>query len=79
MTARDSSLWGDVAGEVTVLRAVCEMIHTLTGQLSKFLRADSKRYPDDVLWDIVLEKASKAGLQDALRHALERVQRYSQA
>jgi len=80
ITARDSSLWSDASqgeSEAVVLRAICEILHTLTGQLSKLLKGDLNRFPDDIVWDIVLEKGSQGGVKDAVLRALERARKYA--
>jgi hypothetical protein len=54
-----------------------EVQHTVTGQLTKILAKDDARYPDDVFFDILFEKA-KGGFCDedlftAVRFVFEHV------
>jgi len=59
------------------LMGLNEVQHTVTGQLTKMIAKDEARYPDDVFFDILFEKA-KGGFCDedlftAVRSAFEHV------
>ena len=61
------------------LMGLNEVQHTVAGQLTKMLAKDDARYPDDVFFDILFEKA-KGGFCDedlftAIRFAFEHVGR----
>jgi len=46
--------------EVAKLIALNEIQHTITGQLANMLAKDEARYPDDVFFDILFEKAKSS-------------------
>ena len=59
------------------LMGLNEVQHTVTGQLTKMLSKDDARYPDDVFFDILFEKAKgnfcDEDLFTAIRFAFEHV------
>ena len=61
-----------VKGEVdlTKLMGFNEVQHTVTGQLAKMLEKDDARYPDDVFFDILFEKAKSSFCDEALFTAI---------
>jgi hypothetical protein len=82
VTARDRQILPDGGSEedATTLRSIFEVLHVLTGHLSKLLVGDQDRYPDDLVWDIALEKASpRPDVKIAILHAIERARRYAQS
>lgn len=54
---------------IRALTGVNELQHTLTSQIGA-LGSGSSRYPDDLLWQILHEKAAIYGLTEALDRAL---------
>jgi hypothetical protein len=48
-----------------------EVEHTITGQLAHLVVGDLARYPDDVLIDILFEKAQQGGCAGELARAFE--------
>lgn len=54
---------------VRALTGVNELQHTLTSQIGA-LCSGSSRYPDDVFWQILSEKAAMYGLTEPLDRAL---------
>jgi hypothetical protein len=55
------------------VRRVNEVQHRLSAFLWALLRGDSKRYPDEVLWRIVLEQADDPALGRQLGEAFARL------
>jgi hypothetical protein len=59
------------------LIGLIEVQHTITGQLAKMLSKDDARYPDDVFFDSLYEKARGSFCEEdlftAIRFALEHV------
>ena len=55
------------------LRAYNEIQHKLLGQLCKFLAHDTKRYPDDVFFNIITDMAEQSELLSHFQAALEKV------
>jgi hypothetical protein len=53
------------------LRAFNEVEHTITGQLAHLVAGDAGRYPDDVLIDVLFEKAQQGGCAADLAGAFE--------
>jgi hypothetical protein len=54
------------------VRAVNEVQHRVTGFLVALLKNDVKRYPDDVLVNIIFELPGEAGLQKQVAEAFAR-------
>src|ERR1700719_834542 len=53
------------------LRVFNEVEHTITGQLAHLVAGDAARYPDDVMIDILFEKAQQGGCVGELARAFE--------
>jgi hypothetical protein len=57
--------------DVAKLIGLNEVQHTITGQLTKLLANDGARYPDDVFFDILFEKAKSSLCAEDLFTAIE--------
>jgi hypothetical protein len=55
---------------VAKLIGLNEIQHTITGQLAKMLANDDARYPDDVFFDILFEKAKGSFCEEDLFTAI---------
>ena len=69
--ARDSELLSRI-GESGVLKTLLELSHLITGQIGKLLRDDPSRYPNDILVEIALESAQRAGIEAEFRGSMAR-------
>jgi hypothetical protein len=57
----------------SLTRLIClnEIQHTVTGHLAKMINKDDERYPDDVFFEIMFEKASSGPCEKDLLTALK--------
>jgi hypothetical protein len=76
IVARDSyEVGADGLTNPQRVRTINEVQHRLAGFLSKLLRADERRYPDETIVRIVLEQTGDDGLAWHMAMAFERAHR----
>jgi hypothetical protein len=74
IVARDTyEVGGSGLTDPEKMRDMNEVQHRILGFLSALLRSDTKRYPDDVLVQIVLEHPDDPGLHRQMSNAFSRV------
>ena len=65
----------DLAGDkqIKAFTGLNELQHQLSQHIAHLGAKDSKRHPEDVLWEILHEKALSYGLSAHLKHSLESI------